>query len=156
MVISSLLRRQEPSGVCCVLLSRVKRLPFVDASRVSARRPRYFLLLRQNKVSKEKATEASPPLRGPLCCKSKNRKVRKLASLAGRTIACKRLPLRRRSACTSKPLLHLKHRPFYFHFLPCSKGIDTSERRKSKTATESKTTPKSTATSMRPLGILLL
>jgi len=40
------------------------RLLSVDTSRVSARQPRYFLLLRQNKVSKEKATEASLPLTG--------------------------------------------------------------------------------------------
>jgi len=62
-----------------------------------------------------------PPEGGPLCCKSKNGKVRKLAAL--------------------------KHRPFFFHFLPCSKGIDTWELRKSKTT--------ATATSTRPLVILL-
>jgi hypothetical protein len=35
-----------------------------------------------------------------------------LASLAGRISACKRIPLRRRGACTAKPLLHLKHVSF--------------------------------------------
>ena len=38
------------------------------AGRVSARRPTYFLLRRQEKVSKEKASRASGPLRGTLRC----------------------------------------------------------------------------------------
>ena len=38
------------------------------AGRVSARRPTYFLMRRQEKVSKEKASRASGPLRGTLRC----------------------------------------------------------------------------------------
>ncbi|MFT5533844.1 MAG: hypothetical protein ACI802_002079 [Candidatus Paceibacteria bacterium] len=68
---------------------------------------RFFFLLRQKEDTKKKATAKRLPCGFPKAGASQG-EGRKLASLAGRRFACKRIPLRRRIACDPKPLLHLK------------------------------------------------
>ena len=66
-----------------------------------------FFLLRQKEVTKKKATARLLPCGFPKAGASQG-EGRKLASLAGRRFAYKRIPLRRRIACDPKPLLHLR------------------------------------------------
>jgi hypothetical protein len=69
----------------------------------------------------KKAMQSRCPA-GARLCRSKNGERSKLAAPAGRISACKRIPLRRRGACTTKPLLHLRQASFLIHFLPSTSG----------------------------------